>query len=306
MNTNTIALLTLALATACGPNAALTEQTGEDSGAAPVADAGPGIAPPASGIQLHTEPYTLAPGDESVVCQVLDPAHAALLLSAYEVSERFGVHHLTLYYGAPGVKDPCASSMQPVFLAQQRHVRTELSGGAPEYQGATLAIPAGTFVAKIHAVNTTDAPVTIEAWLNLETSETTTVPLSFLSLTAGATTLAVPAHTAQTFSASVSAPADVTIVQLAGHTHSHTTEQRASYGGKRVYVSDVWEEPATAWFNSTTAPLVVRKATPLSWECDINNTTDATLRVAERVDTAEMCNLTGFVRGAAGWAAAMP
>lgn len=272
----------------------------------PTADAGPELTPPASGVQLHTTPYVLAPGDETVVCQVLSSSHPTMNLSAYEVSERVSMHHLTLYYGPPNVVDPCNGELQPIFLAQAKRARTDLSGGAPEYAGATLEIPAGTFVAKIHAINTTTEPATIEAWINLETLATATLPLAALSLSAGQTTLAVPPHTAQTFKASATAPADVTILQLVGHTHSHTTEERASYGGKTIYTDDTWEEPTPAWFTSRTAPLVIKKGTVISWGCDINNTSDATLRYAERAITAEMCNLTGFVRGPVGWAASSP
>jgi hypothetical protein len=118
--------------------------------------------------------------------------------------------------------------------------------------------------------------------------------------------MAIPAHTATTYSGAASPLKDMTIVAMASHTHAATTEERASYGGSVVYRSDNWEEPTEGYFNSTTAPLVVKAGTTLSWACDINNTTDGVLRYSDHALTAEMCNLTGFVKGTTPWAVAAP
>lgn len=269
-------------------------------------DAGPALAPPVAGIQLHTTPFVMQPGEENVVCQVLSTDHPAMNLSGYEVSERFGMHHMTLYYGPPGSGDPCVTAPYPVFLAQQQHVKSDLSGGAPEYRGAVLPISKGTFAVKIHAMNNTDAPTTIEAWINLETTPIAGLQLSFLSLSAGGQKMSVPPHTAQTYKASVAPPSDMTIVQLIAHTHSHTTEERASYDGQIVYSSSNWQDATETWYDSTTRPLVVKAGKPLEWECDINNTLDTPLVYAELVDKGEMCNLFGLVAGPNSWLAGAP
>lgn len=280
----------------------------EKGGAIMVEDAGPALPapPPSAGIQLHTTPFVMQPGEENVVCQVLSTAHPAMNLSSFEVSERFGMHHMTLYYGPAGASDPCVSALYPIFLAQQQHVSSDLSGGAPEYRGAFLKIPEGTFVVKIHAMNNTDQPATIEAWINLETLPTSGPQLSFLSLSAGSLKMNVPAHTASTYKASVAPPSDTTIVQMIAHTHSHTKEERATYDGRRIYTSSNWEDAPEVRYNSLTAPLVVKAGTALEWECDIDNTLDTPLVYAELVDKGEMCNLFGLVSGPNAWIAGAP
>lgn len=251
-------------------------------------------------IRLHVEPYTLAPGAETVECVALSPYSPAMHLAGYDVRERFGMHHMTLYSGA------CDGAMVPLFLVQRQHESATMGNGAPEYVDATLEVPAGTIVAKVHALNATPEPVTIEAWIDLRTRNEATMPVSLLSLSAGNEKMAVPAHSKQTYHAAMVAPRDVTVLQLVGHTHSHTTEQRASVGSRQVYSSRNWSEPTPVWFTSQTAPLIIRKGETLSWECDIDNTTDAILGYAERVDTAEMCNLTGLVLGPTPWLGGVP
>jgi hypothetical protein len=281
------------------------------------------LSPPANGVQIHIGPddltdpdaaaaWLIAPGDEWLHCVDPGTAHGALNVTAYEIQERPGIHHLTFMVGKAGDAPPIPTTCTPfagsqLFVAQRAHDHTDLSGGAPEYQGAALQVPAGTWLAEIHALNTSNTPLPLEFWINLETTETPRVPLQWLSLSGGHT-MAVPPHTQQTVTASATTTYyPQTIIQLVGHTHSHTTEERATFGGETIYSDTNWAEPTPVWFTSLTHPLTVPKGGSLEWACDINNDSDATLRFGNQAYKMEMCNLIGFIAPTAGvvkpWAA---
>ncbi len=164
-----------------------------------------------------------------------------------------------------------------------------------------LTVAEGSFIIQAHALNTSNEAKTIEAWINLETVDSA-IPVTWLSLSAGHT-MNVPAHSSQTIKASASEFNTGKILQLVGHFHSHTTEERVSYNGNEIYHSSNWQEPDVEWFRPT---LDVPIGGTFAWECDIDNTTDKPLRFANEVYTAEMCNLVGFIVGTKPWAASLP
>jgi hypothetical protein len=177
-----------------------------------------------------------------------------------------------------------------------------MGNGAPEFAGAALRVLAGSFVIAAHAINTTDAPELIEAWVDLHTVASTPKPLSPLQLVGGAAML-VPPASKQTIKASVIAGHAIDILQIVGHFHAHTTAERVAVDGAQVYETTSWEEPAVSWYTSKTVPLHVPAQGALSWECDVNNTTTAPLRWSNAVMTGEMCNVVGFVVGPETWTA---
>lgn len=310
-------LLMLALS-ACSSVPGTSAPMAEQDGAVPIAALPIELAPPAHGIQLHYGPadsdapdsaYVLAPGDETVRCEVVVDSHPAYHVAAYETSERAGMHHLSLFTGTTGAVSPgdtCMLATTPLFLVQTRHERTEIAHGAPELAGAALTVNAGSFVIQAHAINTTEEPMVVEAWINLETVDSTPVPVTWLSLSAGHT-MAIAPHTKATLSATATDMNPGPVLQLVGHQHAHGTEQRAMFRGREVYRNTNWAEPKVQWFSSVdAAPFTVPAKGTLSWECDIDNTTDSTLRFANEVNTAEMCNLVGFVLGAKPFAQSLP
>jgi hypothetical protein len=310
-------LFACVLLAACGapePSASSSPgDSGVDAGFVP-------LAPPTTGIQLHYGPrdaadpadvatYTLSPGDETVRCEVIVDAHPAYHVAAYETLERAGMHHFSLFTGttgAPPAKDMCTLATTPLFLVQTIHEWTEFSRGAPELTGAALTVNAGSFVAQAHAINLTDAPMLVEAWTNFETVDATPVPVTYLGLSAGHT-MAIPPHTKQTITAIATDMNAGPVLQIAGHMHAHGVELRASFEGKEVYRTDNWAEPDVKWFSSVDAPpFTIPMKGHLSWECDIDNTTDAVIKFANQVQTAEMCNLVGFVLGMKPFAQSLP
>ena len=257
------------------------------------------LLPPADGLQLHYGPgdytdagadgFVLPPGGESLRYERVAALHPSVLVAGYDVSGRPGLHHLAFYTGVTGNMDASEALVNPaLFLAQtQREVVTMRPAGA------ALAVPIGSFVIAAHAFNNTELPILVEAWVNLHLVASAATPLGPIQL-AGGQAMAVPPHTKQTVRASWVATEAASVVQLAGHIHAHTTEERASVAGTPIYRTTTWEEPDVAWFDP---PLPITRGQTLSWECDVNNTTDAILRYANQVQTAEMCNLVGFKVG---------
>lgn len=309
-----LALATLSCSSVSAPSAEAPDASLDARTGAPALPP----APPTQGIQLHYGPadpdaadpaYVLAPGDETVRCEVVVDSHPAYHVAAYETSERAGMHHLSLFTGTTGAVSPgdtCMLATTPLFLVQTRHERTQFDRGAPELAGAALSVASGSFVIQAHAINTTEEPMVVEAWINLETVDSTPVPVTWLSLSAGHK-MAIPPHTKATISATATDMNPGPVLQLVGHQHAHGTEQRAMFQGREVYRNDNWAEPRVQWFSSVDAtPFTVPARGTLSWECDIDNTTDSTLRFANEVNTAEMCNLVGFVLGAKPFSQSLP
>jgi hypothetical protein len=125
-------------------------------------------------------PYMLAPGAESVVCAVLETSHPQTFVSAYEASRRDGMHHFTLFQGAtaPVGVISCTMATNAMALLQRPHEIETMGDGAPEYEGAALQIPAGSWITQAHAINQGDAPMLVEGWVNLTTVPSTKIPLS--------------------------------------------------------------------------------------------------------------------------------
>jgi hypothetical protein len=247
--------------------------------------------------------FLIAPGDETLSYEIVSPLHAAMLIESYDVSERTGMHHLAFYNGATGKPNATAALINPaIFLTQVPTESVAFDQGAPELAGAALKVPAGSFVIAAHAINMTDRPQLVEAWVNLHTVASTVRPISPLQMAGGAG-MTVPAHTKQTIRASVVAGHAIDILQITGHFHAHTTEERVAVDGAQKYSTSSWSEPSVSWFTSKTAPLHVPSQGVLSWECDVDNTTNAVLRWSNAVMTGEMCNVVGFVVGPETWTA---
>ena len=131
----------------------------------------------------------------------------------------------------------------------------------------------------------------------------------------------VPAHTEQMITAGPATQPTmpdgqkVRILGFTGHVHAHTTHEvvylnHASGGKDLIYETYDWQEPLIAQFDSVhtnakpgiaplsdgaySGDLFLEPGDTISWQCDVNNTTDQSLKFADLAYTAEMCNVFGF------------
>jgi hypothetical protein len=199
---------------------------------------------------------------------------------------------------------------------------------APEDQGLAAKLPASTkLVVEMHYVNTTESSLLAEGWTNVLYSPAADVkglldPIFFI----GGLGMNVPPHSTQTVTAAGCGLSDaqgdaLRIVGLTGHTHAMSTQftafvDRQSGSHDAIYDSFNWQEPLNAEFNTvkTNPPLgstsnqdgaisgdlTLKRGDSLSWQCEVNNTLDTSLKFDNEAYKAEMCNVFGFVTPGTG------
>jgi hypothetical protein len=184
---------------------------------------------------------------------------------------------------------------------------------------ARLVRPHASVVLEMHYVNTTSEPVLRESWVNTiytpEESVTAVVdPIMFL----GGLGMDVPPQSTQVVGAGpCEIPADaeeLRIIGMNGHGHAHMTRlsawiDRADGTHQPVYETFDWSEPVVAQFNSATqnpalgealtdgaysGVLTMGVGDQFSWECEVLNDLDTSIRWANEAYTSEMCNLFGY------------
>jgi hypothetical protein len=171
----------------------------------------------------------------------------------------------------------------------------------------------------LHYINTKDEPIIQEAWVNFWYVDPGRVTQPAVEMFAvGGTTMAIAPQTTETLTYSCPVDVEGRVLTTYGHRHAHA--DRFSVWRVRsserllVYESYSWEEPLVLEYNSLTENAVSDAATrtdggysgildllpgdALEWECEIHNTSDATLRFANLVYEGEMCILVGDTLGA--------
>jgi hypothetical protein len=209
-----------------------------------------------------------------------------------------------------------------------------IDGGAPEYAGAGMAIAAGTQLSfYVNMANTTDAPLLVEAWLNgVYAEEPVTMeaaPITWLgglgmNIAPHSSKVVQAGAAATTQMSSCSPPGDENVLALIGSTGSHTTRmaayvQRAADSSRNlIYESFDWSSPVRLYYDSVVANpspdprarttggpsgiFTLHPGDEISWECAIENTTDASLTYSDDAFTGELCNFYGvYGGGTAPW-----
>ena len=164
--------------------------------------------------------------------------------------------------------------------------------------GGAFHIPAGAqLVMNVHALNSSDKTVDTQAVANLYYGDMSLLPLTSFYVTG--TSLKVEAHAKGFFQASCVAPRDFSAVRLLGHMHewgscSLITLDDGS-GPKTIYDKQGSEEfsynPPYVDY-ATDKPLLIKKGTKITTQCDYNNTTADPL-----LFPTEMCAAFGYLLG---------
>jgi hypothetical protein len=208
-------------------------------------------------------------------------------------------------------------------------------GDPPENEGtARLIHPNRSIAVEMHYINTTPEPILREAWINTiyadPSSVTTLIDPMFLigsniNVPPGGSQIVRADSCAQPAIPPGSAESRVRILGMTGHAHANTTRitawiDRAASGQRdRIYEAYDWAEPLNAQFSSQhqnpqmgdgindgahTGQLWMDPGDTFSWECEIHNQQNVTLRFGNLAYEAEMCNIFGFhVPGGGGmWA----
>jgi hypothetical protein len=197
-------------------------------------------------------------------------------------------------------------------------------GGAipPENQDVGIELAAKTQLSvQLHYINTTQAPIIKEAWVNFWYRDAAKVkePAYELYLSGGGIDVAPNTHVVLNYKVPVEG--DGRILRLYGHGHAHNVRFSAwrVRGAQRdmIYEDFDWQDPAVFEYNSLTknpmsdalaltagawsGELDIAKGDQLEFECEVDNTagntesapTSAPLTFANESQTGEMCILIG-------------
>lgn len=198
---------------------------------------------------------------------------------------------------------------------------------APENVGLATIIPAHSRVAfQTHYVNTGNAPLLRESWANFvyQPPEKVTQPMSPL-FWIGGIGMDVPPNSNQVIRASCSNDTSETrrLTAITGHMHAHGVRFSAykvasgSSARELVYEDYDWSHSQLYAYDSlnknprpdaaarrsgaASGELLLNPGDRIEWECEVHNTTNASLKFADQAYTAEMCNLFGgFTPGGVG------
>jgi hypothetical protein len=266
-------------------------------------------------------PYVLQPGEESIDCYYLkSPNTNDVYVGGYQYSLRTGSHHFNVDVNTMARADGLAmcgvNDNAPGLLGGTTiPVDDERNDPAPENAGLAVHLPANSQVAlNFHVINTTSKPILREAWANyfyMDQSEVKGFRGNVFLI--GGLGYQIAPGTHQTYQYACSPSRPTRILSLYAHMHAHSSRMSVwkVSGGQPslVYETYSWASPTQIKYDSVhtnTMPdrasqtpggasgdLVLQPTDTLQWECEVDNTSNATLTFRNEVYTGEMCIVTG-------------
>jgi hypothetical protein len=291
--------------------------------------------PEGKGIQIHFGPknykdmaeinkYIIQPGEEFntyAVVNVPDTGTTERYFQYMKVSMRPGSHHLinNLITGHPTEGfSQCDGASMGSFPGTQNLITESPPQGipAPENEGLGRTLPANVSICQnYHRYNVTDQPAISEIWYNIWWIDQKEITQKTSSVNVNALVTSIPPGTMQMLTTTATAAGDGRFVTLFGHRHAHTDRFSAWLNDKLIYDSWDWVESRVFNYDSITmnpAPnptaktdgavsgmLEFKQGDKIRIQCDINNTSNVTLRFANELQTGEMCILFGSTVGSA-------
>ncbi len=269
----------------------------------------------------HVAPFLQPPNTENVQCYFgKSPNTEQMYYFDQEIRMRPGTHHLIMTIlnedvpdGWGRCRDIFGGGSGQGIPGSQTSVRS-IPGTeqvAPENAGLMRVLPPRAQIQyQLHYYNFTPQPILREVWVNLYKKEPSqaTQPLKGVSMIGGLD-LAVAPHSRDTYRYGCTVNGTGRVYDLFGHYHAHT--ERFSIwrirNGQSLHVYDSfdWYHPANLTYDTVnqnpvpnrelrypggySGTLDVQPGDRFEWECEINNTSDQTLRFANEALTAEMC-----------------
>jgi hypothetical protein len=288
------------------------------------------------GIQIHVgpknyddeeevKPFLLAPGKEVTECYYTKTTNTD---NEYYFPRKFrmrpGSHHLITNFimeEQPEGWGPCTrEGFGGSFNgAEKAKVDMPTSAADPAVKGYGKILPRNTYLKiELHHINTTEKPILREAWINVywkPKAEIKTWVQDMFVL--GGLSVAVPPGARQIYHNKCVMEGEAEIIDIYGHFHAHTTRFSAwrTRGEERLDFYEVYDWHDTPTFqydrvteNPTPDPELLRAGghsgvldlkagDVIEWECEVDNTSEVTLRYSNELETGEMCNLFGTYHG---------
>jgi hypothetical protein len=282
---------------------------------------------------LQTDPYMIAPGDETNWAEVKTSTNTEVKFTrGYRSHMRPGSHHFILFglSQAPATSGPMTNGMGTesavgavggTFLggATRQIQNIDTKGQFPEDQGiGSEMAPQRPVAVNLHWINIGDKPLLQELWVNFiyipEEEVTQYVkPITWY----GGVGMSIPPGDHQLLTndgIACPAPDNVRLAMMTGHVHANTTRITTSMNKATnptlLFEDYDWHEPTEWRFDRAhqwAAPdaasktsggyngvLNVTPSDTFHWECDVVNKSNVTLRFSNKVYEGEMCNVFGF------------
>ena len=250
------------------------------------------------GVQLELK-VTVEPGKEIVVCRELVlPGDTSTEVGRIEHASSPGTHHVHAYRTStppdkvsPDVFD-CGDVAGPLFYTAEKEAESthfHPDTGIKFAKGEVVRL-------ELHYLNTGNAEKEADLRLNLWFSGKPLIAEagSFLMYDHE---IAVPPHGSSKARMHCEIPADIWIMSLLPHVHTHGTAERITLSGKGLVMprllvdSHGYGDLETRTFDA--APVVVKAGQALDFECEYENGSDQPLVEGTSPTTAEMCVLLG-------------
>lgn len=258
------------------------------------------LAPPAQGVQLHIEPFSVAPNFEREIFVYKKLGNASdIYVNRIETKMRLGSHHFLIYTfraGTPAlviprpdvvrdIRNPDGSMNVINMIPMAYHV---FFGGSmtptSDYRfpdGVALRVPADAAVdLNSHYVNKGTTATTGEAYANLYTVDKSQVQREAFTLDMDNQDLTLPPHQRTTVTRTFTVSSAMTIFLLTSHMHARGERfvirlKGGARDGEVVYDNSDWAHPVIA---SYAQPIVLQPGQGLTSEVTYNNDTDRTIK----------------------------
>jgi len=275
------------------------------------ADARPYLKKPRHGFQMRTSEFTVQPGQDLEVCEYRRlPNRRPMDVDGFQLRMPPEAHHFVIWsYGGnltddsrfpPGpVPSVGCSGVSPDELIPQVLIPIQTPNsrfGFPP--GIALRVEAHQQVfLNPHLKNFTTSPLRPDIRFNFYKAKKGTVAHYAQGLIVGnITDIHIPAGGEQTLTAEWTAPANLTLIQLATHTHRLGTYANIELvepdGVTRslLYENRDWQHPWALWPNPA---IRLEKGRKMRITCTWHNTDDHEVRFGPKT-TDEMCFILGF------------
>ena len=249
-------------------------------------------------------------GGEKLLCMyVAMPANRGVMaVSGAESHYTPGSHHLLAYrsdlIGVPrGEEAPVDCDSSTWFLhnrgsyyeAQQPDSERQLPPGiAHKFQ------PNEVVILQAHYLNTTSAPLDAHVQLVMHTMDVAKVEYEAGSILFSNFNISIPPHTKMRATMTCPIPQDFNPALLWSHMHhraanfiAHTDDDAAANALGVLYEEPDWNEPKPRVYPSD-PPVTLHAGSHITFSCDFNNESDATISYGNSADKNEMCIFHGM------------
>ncbi len=252
--------------------------------------------PPKDALVLQTTPHSLAPGEETYLCQYFPPSGPTHWIDRIDVDEAEGLHHLFVFRAAAA--DGLSTTLSPCPDDHGAEYKAQLPVVKP---GGSFAMPAGVAVSigaddglllQMHMLNTSTDPVDVSITWRAHVVAASEVEKPAGLFLFSITDIDLPPHRLTTVSKTCPAPLDVEMFAANGHFHTHAIGFDATIAGARILDGAGADGGARVLFDP---PRAVHAGDPISWSCSDVNAGATDVRYGPSFAKNEMCNFAAYV-----------